>query len=344
MRPAPRAPRGGRSLTELSERVHAFLTARVPEATEIRIDKLTPVAGGNARRAYSFDLVINEKDGHHNLACIMLMQAGAGQLESDLEAEFRVLETLHGTGVPAPRALWLDADGSGLGSPTVIMERVSGITDILALRAPEPVDRNRAIALAFADAAAKLHAAPIDKLRFLGNTTRDTAASEQVDFWEAQFLKQRMEPHPAIAFAFHWLKTHAPVAERISLVHGDYRFGNFLFEEDRITALLDWEMAHLGDPAEDIAWAYRVLWTPEMHLPIEAFVDRYHAAGGPKTRAENLLFYRLFSEIKHAVISLTAARSFADGRTRNIRMADRMTLAVPCIKQFLDWLPGTMAA
>ena len=52
------------------------------------------------------------------------------------------------------------------------------------------------------------------------------------------------------------------------------------------------------------------------------------------------IFYRLFGEIKHAVISLTAARSFADGRTSNLRLADRMTLALPCIRQFYDWLPA----
>jgi aminoglycoside phosphotransferase (APT) family kinase protein len=327
-------------LTELVERLHAFLTAQVPEATDIRIDTLTPVSGGNARKAYAFDLVMGEKDGHIDIPCIMLMQAGAGQLESDLDAEFQVLSALEGSGVPAPRALWIDTDGSGLGAPTVIMERVPGETDFLALRAPEPADRNKAIALAFADAAARLHTAPIDRLGFLGSATRDTTAARQLAIWEAQFLKHRMEPHPAIAFAFQWLKTHAPVAERISLVHGDYRLGNFLFEGERITALLDWEMAHLGDPAEDIAWAYRRLWTPEMHVPIEDFVERYHAAGGPTIRPENLLFYRLFGEIKHAVISLTAARSFADGRTRNLRLADRMTLALPCIKQFLDWLPA----
>ncbi len=327
-------------MTDLAERLHAFLTAQVPEATDIRIDELTPVSGGNARKAYSFDLVMGKKDGHLDMPCIMLMQAGAGQLESDLAAEFRVLEALHGTGVPAPQALWLDADGSALGAPSVIMERVTGVTDILALRAPEPAGRNQAIALAFADAAAKLHTAPIDRLGFLGSTTRETTAAEQVTLWETQFLKQRMEPHPAIAFGFQWLKTHAPVAERISLVHGDYRLGNFLFEDERITALLDWEMAHLGDPAEDIAWAYRALWTPEMHVPIDDFVTRYHAAGGPRIRPENLLFYRLFGEIKHAVISLTAARSFADGRTQNLRMADRMTLALPCIGQFLEWLPA----
>jgi len=315
----------------------AFLRAQNPGGFEVDIEELTPVSGGNARKAWAFELVL---DGQTEIPCIMLMQAGAGQLESDLATEYRVLEALHGTGVPAPRALWLDADGSALGAPTVIMERVEGETDFLALRAPEPAGRNKAIALAFAAAAAKLHSAPIHDMSFLGSTTPETTATEQVAIWEAQFLKQRMEPHPAIAFAFQWLKTHAPVAERISLVHGDYRLGNFLFEDDRITALLDWEMAHLGDPAEDIAWAYRTLWTPEMHVPIEEFVARYHAAGGPTIRPENLLFYRLFGEIKHAVISLTAARSFADGRTSNLRLADRMTLALPCIKQFLEWLPA----
>ena len=324
-------------MTELAERLIGFLESQLGERPGVSISNLTPVSGGNARKAWAFDLTL----GHDApIPCIILMQAGAGQLESDLRAEFRVLDALSGSGVPAPRALLLDADGSALGAPCVIMERVPGVTDILALRAPEPAGRNRAVVLAFADAAAKLHNFSTDQLGFLGDTNRTSAAAEQVAFWEARFLKQRMEPHPAIAFALQWLKTHAPAAERISLVHGDYRLGNFLFEGEDITALLDWEMAHLGDPAEDIAWAYRALWTPEMHVPIDAFVERYHAAGGPTIRPENLLFYRLFGEIKHAVISLTAARSFADGRTGNLRMADRMTLALPCIKQFLDWLPA----
>jgi aminoglycoside phosphotransferase (APT) family kinase protein len=337
MRRAQKAPGAGRSLTKLIDRLETFLHAQNPGGFDIEIEDLTPVSGGNARKAWAFDLV---RDGQATIRCIMLMQAGAGQLESDLSAEYRVLEALHGTSVPAPRALWLDADGSRLGSPTVIMERVTGVTDILALRAPEPADRNRAVAMDFADAAAKLHSVDIQGLSFLGNPTRESTAAEQIAFWEAQFLKQRMEPQPAIAFALQWLKTHQPVAERISLVHGDYRLGNFLFEGERITALLDWEMAHLGDPVEDIAWAYRALWTPEMHLPIDAFVARYEAAGGPPVKQETLLFYRLFGEIKHAVISLTAARSFADGRTNNLRLADRMTLALPCIRQFLEWLPA----
>jgi len=320
----------------LAQRLEKFVGDRHADKS-IRIDDLTPVSGGNARKAYAFDLTLDKGEP---MPCIMLMQAGAGQLESDLTAEFRVIEALNDTDVPSPRALWLDADGSALGAPTVILERVAGVTDILALRAPEPSGRNRAVVLDFAAAGAKLHAVDVTGLGFLGTPTRETAAAIQVGLWEAQFVKHRMEPHPAIAFAFQWLKANAPVAERISLVHGDFRLGNFLYEGEEITALLDWEMAHLGDPVEDLAWAYRSLWTPEMHVPIDAFVCHYTASGGIAVKAETLLFYRLFSEIKHAVISLTAARSFADGRSRNLRLADRMTLALPCVKNFYDWLPA----
>jgi aminoglycoside phosphotransferase (APT) family kinase protein len=328
-------------LTDLAARLEAFIAARNPDKGAPRIEALTPVSGGNARKAWAFDLAFGDKPA---TPCIMLMQAGAGQLESNFGAEFRVLEALNDSDVPSPCALWLDEDGSGLGSPTVVMERVSGATDILALRAPEPAERNRAVTLAFAAAGAKLHAVDVQGLDFLGTPTRENTAAIQVGLWETQFLKQRMEPHPAIAFAFQWLKANAPVAERISLVHGDFRLGNFLFEGEEVTALLDWEMAHLGDPVEDLAWAYRVLWTPQMHVPIEEFVRHYTASGGIDVKPETLLFYRLFSEIKHAVISLTAAKSFADGRTRNLRFADRMTLALPCVQQFYDWLPGSAAA
>jgi aminoglycoside phosphotransferase (APT) family kinase protein len=331
-------------LTDLAERLLAFLAAQLPEAPDLRIEDLTPVSGGNARQAFAFDLAVGLEGGHGDIPCIMLMQASAGQLESNLLTEFKVLSALDGSGVPAPRALWIDADGSALGAPTIVMERVAGVTDILALRALEPGARNRAVALAFAETAAKLHNADVSPLTFLGNPTPASVAAEQIALWEAQFVKCRMEPHPALAFAFAWLKTHAPTAPRISLIHGDYRFGNFLYEDTRITALLDWEMAHLGDPAEDIAWAYRALWTPEMHLTLDQFLTSYSEAGGPEIAPENLLFYRLFGEVKHAVISLNAARSFADGRTRNLRLADRMTLALPCIRQFFDWLPDERAA
>jgi aminoglycoside phosphotransferase (APT) family kinase protein len=96
---------------------------------------------------------------------------------------------------------------------------------------------------------------------------------------------------------------------------------------------------HLGDPAEDIAWAYRSLWGPQAFFPLDEFVRRYTELSGISVPPETLLFYRLLGEVKHSIISLTGARSFMDGRTRNLFLADRASTITSYLIQFLDWLP-----
>jgi aminoglycoside phosphotransferase (APT) family kinase protein len=189
--------------------------------------------------------------------------------------------------------------------------------------------------------AARLHTLDCKKLAldFLPATTPETAAAEQISYWESLFLKHRMEPHPVMVSAFIWLKEHRPIARRISIVHGDFRFGNFLYEGDRINAMLDWEMVHLGDPVEDIAWAYRSLWGPQAFLSLDEFVTRYTELSGTPVDSETLRFYRLLGEVKHGIIFLTGARSFMDRRTRNLFLADRASTITSYLMQFMDWLP-----
>ena len=127
-----------------------------------------------------------------------------------------------------------------------------------------------------------------------------------------------------------------PEAERISIVHGDLRFGNLLHDEGRLTALLDWEMVHLGDPVEDLGWVYRRCgartarcrsrssWPPTRRRP-----------AGP-VDPDRLRWYQLFSEVKHSVISLTAARSFHERRTPNLRLADRAATVSAFMTRFLE--------
>jgi aminoglycoside phosphotransferase (APT) family kinase protein len=322
----------------LETRLAAFIGAQEPGATNVTITNVTPVSGGNARRATAFDASWEIAGKPAKRPCIMLAKAEPGQLETDLETEFRVLRALQGSDVPAPPALWIDATGDSLGSPTLIMERITGTSHIKSLLAAEPAATNRAIAGELATAAAKLHAVNWRGKNLGTLKAPDNVARAQVAYWENLFLKNRMEPLPAMVAAFHWLKTHAPQAERIVLLHGDFRFGNFLYEGARITALLDWEMAHLGDPMEDMAWAYRPLWSPAHHMALEDFAALYTKHSGIPVPAENLRFYRLFSEIKHAVISLNAARAFADGKATSLRMSDRMTMVPGLLKQFQDWV------
>jgi aminoglycoside phosphotransferase (APT) family kinase protein len=325
----------------LIARLKELLRANLDGVRDIHIDNVAPITAGNAREAWEFDVRWRDRGGEQTASCVMLRKAQAGQLETELIPEFRIISSLWGSGVPVARALWIDSDGRWLERPSFITEKVAGATDFLPLLKPEAGEISRAIAGQLANVAARLHTVDWRKLGvdFLLATTPETAAAQQIAYWETLFRKHRMEPHPILAAAFIWLKEHQPTAGRISIVHGDFRFGNFLYEGDRINAMLDWEMVHLGDPVEDIAWAYRPLWSPERVFSLEEFVRRYTELSGIAVSSENLLFHRLLGEVKHSIISLTGARSFMDGRTRNLFLADRASTVTSILKQFMDWLP-----
>ena len=169
--------------------------------------------------------------------------------------------------------------------------------------------------------------------------TAESAAPTQLGLWRDQFERHRLEPHPVLAWAFERLAWNPPVADRISIVHGDLRFGNVLYDGHELTALLDWEMTHLGDPVEDLGWVYRHLWSPRHSLPFDEFLAAYSDELGSPIDHDTLRWYQAFGEIKHSIISLTAARSFDDGLTRNLRHADRAETVPAFAKRLLELVP-----
>ena len=119
-----------------------------------------------------------------------------------------------------------------------------------------------------------------------------------------------------------------PPAERIVLVHADYRTGNFLCDSDgEIRGVLDWEMVHLGDPMEDVAWAcmrpWRWLGDENIGglIQREQFYKRYEEESGFSVIPEAIRFWELLGNVKLAAIFLTGARSYCEGRTRSPMMA-----------------------
>ena len=330
----------------MREALERFIAAQLagPEnlgAVNVEVCDLEPIYSvGNARRPWSFNARWRRNGDLYEIACVMLVKAEAGQLETQMPVEFSTMRALHNRGVPIPRVLWLDEAGEAFGSPFFVSERVRGTADMSILRVSPDDRRGHRLAEDMVRAIVALHAIRWADLGLeLAVVTARSAAGAQLDYWEDIFERQRLEPLPAVAFAFAWLRDHQPVAERVVVVHGDFRVGNILYDGDRVTALLDWEMVHLGDPLEDIAWAYRPLWSMQRHMSLGEFVDRYMALSGTHVDPDCLLWYRLFNEVKHAMISLTAARSFNDGATQFIRHSDRATTIPDFMAQFLEWLP-----
>jgi aminoglycoside phosphotransferase (APT) family kinase protein len=291
----------------------------------VTIVDLQLVSGGNARRALSFDALAG--DGKVQ-PCILLAQVAGKHVESDTAEEYRILRAMNGNGLCVPSALALDIEGAVAGGPALVLDRISGEASAVEfLKLDEQTGRSAVAALA--SVTAEIHAFD---WRAAGLTARSPL--DEILLWESRFLAHRLEPLPALAYLFRWLKAHLPVPSRLSLVHGDLRPGNFLFEGARVNALLDWEMAHIGDPAEDIAWVYRALWSPEQFMGVEQFAE-IHGLGVP---CRNILFYRIFGEVKFATISVCAAASFARGDTGNLRHIDRAAKIPECVRLCFDWI------
>jgi aminoglycoside phosphotransferase (APT) family kinase protein len=257
--------------------------------------------------------------------------------------EFESLSALAGGDVPAPRVYLASDDPTILGAPFFLSEKVEGDTPLpwgfqgQALEGP----RRESLAADFIGALARLHrfdwsATPLAK--WGEGVTLGSAAHRQIDDWEARFRRWALRPHPMAHRALGWLRANAPAAQRLSLVHGDYRLGNFLERNGRISAILDWELVHLGDPIEDLGWAFLPQYrggTPFVcGLASEAdFLSRYATQSGLSVDPAALRFYVVFSLLKLAFTHMAAARCFEDGLFNDMRMPAMATQIAPVFRQ-----------
>jgi aminoglycoside phosphotransferase (APT) family kinase protein len=145
-------------------------------------------------------------------------------------------------------------------------------------------------------------------------------ARREVAHWRRIYEQDRLEAHPILERGFGWLGRHLPEATNITLVHGDYRSGNFLHDErGHITAVLDWEMTHLGDPCEDLGWATMPYWSSAQRAcgleSEEEMLARYERLAGAPVDRRRVHFYKVLGTVKMMVISLTGIRNYCTGRS-----------------------------
>jgi aminoglycoside phosphotransferase (APT) family kinase protein len=246
--------------------------------------------------------------------------------------EFLTLQSLVGSGVPAPRPYWRCDDDKALGAPFFVCELVEGEAPIPWTADGGPAfDETSRIALGdqFVAALAALHnlewrntpAAGID-----GATEPRRAAAAQIELWSGHIQEWSSRRHPMLEWATAWLRANAPTAQRISITHGDYRIGNFLEQDGRITAILDWELVHLGDPLEDLGWVCLHAWrgrSPYMcHLLTrEELRAKYEALTGAPIDLKALRYWEAFGTFKLAIMHLGAAHCFEVRGFNDLRMA-----------------------
>ncbi len=240
--------------------------------------------------------------------------------------EYRLLQVTHQYGVNIARPLFLNTEDL---HPYFVVERHAGISvGAKVVRDPTLAHARTVLPAQLAAQLATIHAVPLRDVDFLPRPTLErTAAQEALQM--LRITAARFDTaNPTWAFGIRWLERHLPAPTALTLVHGDYRVGNFLVIPDGLSAILDWEFAHLGDPAEDIGWLMVRDWRfGKVQLPIggiserQPFLEAYQAAGGKPPADARLRWWEIAGNLKWAIFCLAQADRHLSGKEPNIEYA-----------------------
>ncbi|MEO0033768.1 MAG: hypothetical protein RIS94_3526 [Pseudomonadota bacterium] len=249
----------------------------------------------------------------------------------DMAGEAAVIRLAHGAGVPAPRVVCELEPGDALGIGFV-MECLPGSADPQGALAG-----GAALAADIAGAMARIHA--IDPVRAAFLPVLDARAG--VEGLVAQFEAAGGD-RPLIALGLAWLRANLPPAVRPCVVHGDLRIGNVMVAEGRLSGVLDWELAHLGDGHEDLAYGCMAVWrfgrvdrAAFGLADVEALAQAYAAAGGDAFDAARFRFWLVYRTVWWALGCLQMGRAWRDGSDRSL---ERVVVARRAGEQELDLL------
>jgi aminoglycoside phosphotransferase (APT) family kinase protein len=303
----------GKLQRQLEDFVHAEVGARAPE-----ISGLERLGVGRSRENWIFDA--RWPDGRVE-PLILPQDPPGGQVDTDRAVEFAVLRALEGSGLAAPRALWLDAQPRWLDRPSLVMVREPGTCEYDVVNGHRPLEVRARLAREFCELMAAVHALDWRALK-LDAVLPDpgpSPARHELRSWEAILHQDQLEAYPELELAIDHLAATAPACESPVLVHADFKPGNVLLDGDRITALLDWELVHLGDPLEDLGWVTQPLRTKEHLIPgvweREDLIAHYAAVRGIDIDPAAVQWWNTFSTFKTAVMQVSGLRAFLEGRS-----------------------------
>ena len=309
---------------QVAEGLAQLVRHAVPSARDIAFTGLSRSAGGLSRENWSLDASWSDAYGSHTHRLMLMRDASGTLLKTDRRREFDVLKALEGSAVAAPAVFWMDPDGRFLGAPSLVMERVAGICDYMVLNCARPLEERLELARAFLHLLVNIQATDWHG-RGLGpslGVPDRSPAQIALDQWEAEYRRVQLEPHPELDYVLVWMRRTAPQPAAVVLVHGDFKPGNALIEGTRITAKLDWETAHLGDPLEDLGWITNPVRQREHQIPGHweraQIIEAYTGLTGRAVNEADLTWWNVFSCWKLAVIQLTAVNEFVSGRYNRV--------------------------
>jgi aminoglycoside phosphotransferase (APT) family kinase protein len=303
------------------------------DVAALEVTSLKRNVGGMSRETW-FAEVRGTRDGAEfaDSLTFRLDHPGGSVVPVSLEREYRTFAALTPTQVPVAAALWYCDDPSVLGrAPFYVRRTVAGSASAGKLFTPGGERRRHAIGVSLAERLAAVHtldwaAAGLDSFMRVPATPQECALFE-LEHYESAYRAADPEPMPAVEALFSWLKRNVPDGvQRVSLVWGDVGVGNFIYRDDTVVALTDWEQAHLGDPMKD--WA-SALWRGVDRLaPRADLFAAYEAASGLTVDEERIRYYSVFIDAEYIGTSFPLLSGYRNGRIRDATFV-RLGMGVP---------------
>jgi aminoglycoside phosphotransferase (APT) family kinase protein len=316
-------------MASLEAALAAYIRLKIPEASEVQVDQLEQISGGASRQTYRFRASYVLADQLHERRLILRRDPAASLIDTDRKVEFAAYKAFFNTRVPVPEVLWLEEDQTYLGSPFFISVEMTGLQTAPARLLLEPyASHHQKIARQKWSILAALASEDPHALGLVGPMEAvepQNCWKRELTYWEGVLDTDELIPQPIIRAAIRWLRRNPPPpAQKVSVVHGDYRTGNFLYDEEgRIHGILDWEMAHLGDPLEDLAWSLNRAWCWARDdrrgglIPREQAIRIWEDAGSLKADPTALHWWELFATVKGQGIWVSSAHAWETGANKD---------------------------
>ena len=296
----------------------------------VRVEGLHRLSGGASRETFALDAV-----GPDGASRPLILQrerpGGAIGTGGGTSTEAGLLRAAAAQGVPVPEVVATgpadprrpgEGEGEPLAAAYLVVQRLEGETiPRRILRDEQYADARTVLAAQCGRALAGIHRIPVEDVTGLHDRDQIVQFRELMDVLG--------EPHPAFELAFRWLEANRPPAGPPRVVHGDFRNGNLIVGPEGLRAVLDWELAHLGDPMEDLGWLCVKAWRFGAEPPVggfgqyaELFEAYAEAAGLPGgVDPEVVRWWEVLSTVKWGIMCIIQAASHLRGFSRSVELA-----------------------
>jgi len=275
---------------------------------------------------------------------------------NDIEVEFRTMDAVDeaDAAVPVPETYWFESDESYLDGRLFVVGHCPGEAPITWDHADREDlyehwdSKDRSLPNQFVDAAVAIHSLDAADVPALEDPPIEDVIDRELDTQERIYQKAKLKDEPAIREVFRWLRENKPSVREKTLVHGDFRVGNMLLDNGDLSAVLDWELARIGDPMYDLGYASTNYFAGKLVEPIERpelacsllerewFYDEYEKRADREVERERVHYWRVFSALRMMMGGIGGAHRFDTGDSDDVRSAWFQYIVPTHIEDLLD--------